>query len=189
MSQLQIAQRYAKSLIDLSIEQNNLEKVYQDIQFLSTVCRNEEFSAMLKSPIVHSDKKLGVIQQLFGGKVQDISMQFMSLLVNKGRESLLPAVTQAFIEQYKAIKKIRSARIISAKELSEQEMNAIRKKFEFWLAPGETMELIQKVDHSLIGGFVFEMGDRNYDASIKRQLSELRENLYDTSYISLVEKR
>lgn len=189
MSQLQIAQRYAKSLVDLSTEQGVLESVYQDMQTFSEVCRNNEFAAMLKSPVVHSDKKLGVLKELFHGKVQPLTLQFVNLLVQKGREYLLPTVSLAFIEQFKSIKKIRPARVLSAKALSNEELESIRKKFSFWLLPGETMELNQKVDPSLIGGFILEMGDRNYDASIKRQLGELKENLYDTSYISLVERR
>lgn len=189
MSQLQIAQRYAKSLIDLSIEQKELEKVYEDVLTIAEVCKNAEFSAMLKSPIVNLDKKVAVMKGLFEDKVQKLSLQFVQLLVSKGRESLLHAICKAFIDQYKEIKKIKPATIITAKEMNETELLAIKNKFSFWLNAGETMELSQKLDAKLIGGFILEMGDRNYDASIKRQLGELKENLYDTSYISLVERR
>lgn len=189
MSQLQIAHRYAKSLIDLSTDQKELEKVFDDISMVAEVCKNVEFTAMLKSPIVHTDKKLAIVNGLFEGKLQKLSLQFIQLLVSKGRESLLDAISKAFIDQYKAIKKIKSALVITANKMSDAELNAIKNKFSFWLKEGETMELSQKVDSKLIGGFILEMGDKNYDASIKRQLGELKENLYDTSYISLVERR
>ncbi|MBK8956443.1 MAG: ATP synthase F1 subunit delta [Saprospiraceae bacterium] len=189
MSQLQIAHRYAKSLIDLSSEQKVLDSVYEDMLGIVSVCKNVEFSAMLNSPIVHSDKKQGVVSALFEGKIQKLTMQFIQLLISKGRESLLTPICHAFIEQFKEIKKIKTARVITAKEWNDSELNAIKNKFSFWLNPGESMELSQKVDPSIIGGFILEMGDRNYDASIKRQLGELKENLYDTSYVSLVERR
>lgn len=189
MSQLQIANRYAKALVDLSTEYKELEKVYEDILTMAEVCKNVEFTAMLNSPIVHTDKKLGVIKGLFEGKIQKISNQFVQLLITKGRERLLPHICFAFVEQYKEIKKIKTARVLTANEMNESELTAIKNRFSFWLKPGETMELSQKVDPKLIGGFILEMGDKNYDASIKRQLNELKENLYDTSYISLVERR
>ncbi len=189
MSQLQIASRYAKSLIDLATEYKQLAEVYEDVQGLSNVCKHPEFASMLSSPIVNSDKKSAVVQQLFSGKTSDLTLRFVQLLIQKGRESLLPLICSAFVEQYKTIKKIRTARVITAMPMSEQELNNVKSKFSHWLQPGETMELTQKADPRIIGGFLFEMGDRNYDATIKRQLDEMKENLYDKSYVSLVEKR
>jgi F-type H+-transporting ATPase subunit delta len=189
MSQLQIAERYAKSLIGLAQEKNLLSEVYEDMRTIQEVCRNKEFTTMLQSPVIYSDKKLAIFKQLFDGKIQNLTMQFIELLVQKGREYGLPAICSAFIEQYKTIKKIKTARVISAVEMNEQELDKIKSRFSFWLKPGEVMDLSQKVDPKLIGGFILEMGDQNYDASVKRQLDELKDNLYDKSYISLVEKR
>ena len=189
MSQIQIAERYAISLIDLAQEQNLLSEVFEDMRSIQEVCKNAEFTTMLKSPVIYSDKKLAIFKQLFEGKIQNLSMLFIQLLIQKGRESGLGAICLAFIEQYKAIKKIKTARIITATELNDQELDKIKTRFSFWLKPGEVMDLSQKVDPSLIGGFILEMGDQNYDASVKRQLGEMKDNLYDKSYISLVEKR
>lgn len=189
MSQIQIAQRYAKSLIELSVELSVFEAVNSDIKTLAAVCKHPEFLAMLNSPIVNADKKHAIINSLFDGKFQDLSLKFIQLLITKARESALPAICIAFEEQYKAIKKIRSAVVTTAVELNESELEEIRQKFSFWLKEEETMELIQKLDQKLIGGFIFEMGDRSYNASIKRQMDELKEELYDTSYISLVERK
>jgi F-type H+-transporting ATPase subunit delta len=189
MSQLQIAERYAKSLIDLAQEQNLLSEIYEDIRTVQDVCKNKEFISMLQSPVIYSDKKLAIFKQLFEGKIQLLTMQFIQLLIQKGREYGLNAICSAFIEQYKTIKKIKTARILTATELNESELNNIKNRFAYWLKPGEVMDLSQKTDPNLIGGFILEMGDQNYDASVKRQLEELKDNLYDKSYISLVEKR
>lgn len=189
MSQIQIAERYAKSLIELAQDQKLLTEVHEDIRSIQQVCKNAEFLAMLQSPVIYSDKKLSIFKQLFEGKIQKLSLHFIQLLIEKGREGLINAICHAFIEQYKVIKKIKTARVISATELSAKELDTIKTTFAHWLKPGEVMELSQKTDPALIGGFILEMGDQNYDASIKRQLGELKENLYDTSYISLVEKR
>ena len=57
MLNTRVAGRYAKSLIDLSIEQNMLDKVYEDMLYLKRLLKDREFVLMLKSPIVTSDKK------------------------------------------------------------------------------------------------------------------------------------
>lgn len=189
MSQIQIAERYAKSLIELAQEQNKLVKISEDVLSLEAVCNHKEFAAMLQSPIINSDKKSAIFKELFAGKMDELSFQFIQLLIQKGRESLLPSISSAFIRQYRTIRKIRIARVLSATVLNEAELVNIKNRFSGWLKPGETMELHQKLDPTLIGGFVFEMGDQNCDASIKRQLEEMKESLYDKSYISLVEKR
>lgn len=189
MSQIQIAERYAKSLIELAQEQNKLAQVSEDVLSLEAVCNHKEFAAMLQSPVINSDKKSAIFKQLFADKMDALSFQFIQLLLLKGRESLLPTICGAFIRQYRTIRKIRIARVLSATTLDDAELDNIKKRFSDWLKPGETMELHQKLDPSLIGGFVFEMGDQNCDASVKRQLEEMKESLYDKSYISLVEKR
>lgn len=189
MSQIQIANRYAKALIDLAVEQSSLEAVYSDLQTLSGVCKHPEFLAMLNSPIVNSDKKQAIVDQLFSSSFQELTMKFIHLIISKTREAALPAICVAGEEQYKALKKIRTALVTTPVELNPTELDSIKQKFSFWLNEGETMELNQKLDQKLIGGFIFEMGDKSYDASIKRQMDELKDELYDTSYISLVERR
>ncbi|MBK6858692.1 MAG: ATP synthase F1 subunit delta [Saprospiraceae bacterium] len=189
MSQIQIAERYAKSLIELAQEQNKLAQVSEDVLSLEAVCNHKEFAAMLQSPVINSDKKSAIFKQLFTDNMDTLSYQFIQLLLLKGRESLLPSICSAFIQQYRTIRKIRIARVLSATVLNEAELVNIKNRFSAWLKPGETMELHQKLEPTLIGGFIFEMGDQNCDASIKRQLEEMKESLYDKSYISLVEKR
>jgi F-type H+-transporting ATPase subunit delta len=188
MSQEKIAARYAKSLIDIATSQNNLDEVYQDILGISEVCKNREFASMLKSPIITSDKKNQIFEALFGSKVNKITHQFIALLTIKGRESGLTSICNAFIKQYKVLKKIRSARVVTANEMNNLQLDELKQRFSHWLTEGDRMELEQVVNPALIGGFIMSMDDKQYDCSVKRQLEEMKENLYDTSYINLVEK-
>jgi F-type H+-transporting ATPase subunit delta len=143
---------------------------------------------MLKSPVISADKKNAIFLEIFGKTWNTITRQFITLLTNKGREAALYAVCIAFIEQYKNLHKIRPATIITALEMTPPQLEEMKSKFKHWLHPDETMELTQEVDPTLIGGFIISMGDKYYDSSVKRQLGELKENLYDKSYINLVEK-
>ncbi len=87
MSNLRVADRYAKSLIDLSTERQQLEIVYKDMQYLSSVCKNSrEFVNLLKSPIIKADKKQQILAIVTNGNVSELTAQFNKLLVSKGRK-------------------------------------------------------------------------------------------------------
>ncbi|MCC6816483.1 MAG: ATP synthase F1 subunit delta [Saprospiraceae bacterium] len=188
MSVSKIAGRYAKSLLDLAQERSQIEQVSDDINTVSTACQNKDLILFLKNPVIHSDKKVNVFRSVFEGKLSNLTQTFLELLIQKGRESIIPAISQSFIEQYKVLKNIRSARLISATQLSDTEVNQIKSKFQSWLKPNETMELSQHIDPSIIGGYIFQMGGRQVDATAKRSLESMKSGLYDSSYTNLVIK-
>ena len=124
--------RYAKSLIDLSTEQNALEEIKNDMVFFeSVVDDNSELEAILKNPIVPLDKKAGILNDVFGSKVHQITNSFLKLVVNKGRSSILFDTAKQFIAQYNEIKGIVTAEVTSAIALtdaSKTEIVALVKK-------------------------------------------------------------
>jgi len=188
MSLSKISARYAKSLLDLAIEKGQLDAVHQDMALVSETCGNKDMHMMLKSPVITADRKVKVIQSLFGQKAGELTLTFLEILVHKGRESMIPAICSAFADQYKTLKKIRPARLICASPLSEAEIAQVKSKFQSWLQPGETMELTQVTNPAIIGGYVFEMEGRQVDATVKRSLDQMRSGLFDTSYTNLVVK-
>src|SRR5450432_3955241 len=102
-----LATRYAKSLIDLAIEKDQLENVFADMQWLQAVCKsNRDFVNVLKSPVITGDKKEKIIEAVTGGRVGEITKAFIRLMIRKSRESYLPEVITAFIHQYKINKNI-----------------------------------------------------------------------------------
>ncbi|HRI01194.1 MAG TPA: ATP synthase F1 subunit delta [Saprospiraceae bacterium] len=189
MSQQKVAGRYAKSLLDLAKSYNQLEEVYQDVLSITQACKSRELVVALKSPVIPANKKAGIIHSLFGSKISDLTMKFMDLLVEKGRDKELVSICSAFVSQYKDFKKIKSATLYTAHQMSDQEVNELQSRFSHWLKPGEKMEITQKKNESLVGGFVLEMENQLYDGSVRRQMELLRSNLYDKSYINLVEKK
>src|SRR5690606_10212537 len=95
-----LATRYAKSLIDLSIERGELEKVYHDMMFLQAVSKsNRDFVAILKSPVIASGKKLSIVESVTNGRISELTASFNRLLIKKGREANLPEIAKTFIEQ------------------------------------------------------------------------------------------
>ncbi len=186
MQNPRLAYRYAKSLMDLAQEQNNLEPVVQDMQLLhATVESSPELAQLLRSPIVKADKKNAILQAIFGNRIGKLSQAFVQLLTSKGREGFLPEIAAAFIAQYKEMKRIRTAKLITAAPANDALKQAVKAKAEASL-PGYTVELEEKVDPSIIGGFILEMGDRSVDASVRRDLAEVRKQFRDNLYISQV---
>lgn len=175
MSELTVASRYAKSLIDLAQEQNNLEAINNDMNFfLHTLKANPQLKAVLGNPIISQAKKIAILSDLFSGKVAQLSISFFNIMVNKGRGEVLFATAQEFNNQYNIIKHITKATVVSAAPLSEA--NKSKLLDEVKAAIGGEVILDAKTDPSLIGGFVLTVGDRQVDTSIANSLKKLKKD-------------
>lgn len=173
MSEIQVASRYAKSLIDLAEEQNSVEQVKGDIEtFISTLRSSSQLAAVLKNPIINTDKKLNILTELFGKSFSKVVLSFFRIVVNKGRSEVLYATAKEFVNEYNRRRGVTRARVISAAPLGEANIAQIKQVVQ--QATGSVVELEAKVDPGLIGGFVLKVGDRQFDASIASSLSKLR---------------
>lgn len=170
-----VANRYAKSLLQLAVEKGKLEQVYADMKFVQGVySSSKDFGNFLKSPIINIDKKQTVIEAVIGKSVSEMTLQFFKVLASKRREMYMGEIAKAFIDQYKENKGITTAVVTSAAPIDDHARKEIMKVVK-QSAHGE-VELIEKVDKNLIGGFVLRIGDRQVDASISRKLNELRKS-------------
>lgn len=177
------ASRYVKSLLGLAVEQKVLEEVHNDmLMFTKLVENNREFKLLLLNPIVKHEVKRSILEKLFKGKVNALTMAIFDILTRKNREPLLPAIAKEFHEAYNEHKGIRKAFVTTAVPLDQQ----LRAKFEGMVKnyTGKTqVELIEKVDKDMIGGFVLNVGDRQVDASIKNKLKALQVEFSKNPYI------
>lgn len=186
MSVTKIASRYAKSLLDLAREQGVLEEVLSDIKAFQKVTDNRDFYLMLKSPIVKADKKQAVISTLFAGKVNNLTLEFLKILVRKGREIYLPEIDDQFIEQYKKLKHITTVKITSASPLSDQQLKVIQSKLKSSSITDENLDIETEVNEDLIGGFVIEIGDKLYDASVIHKLETMKNDFTTNNYVNTI---
>ena len=100
MQGTRVASRYAKSFIDLTIEQGVLEEAYADMKFISDVCKsNHDFVSFLKSPIINTDKKQAVLKEVFSGKLNKVTDTYVTLIADKKRELYLPEIATEFVNQ------------------------------------------------------------------------------------------
>jgi F-type H+-transporting ATPase subunit delta len=173
MSEIQVASRYAKSLIDLAGEKNAVEDVRGDIElFLETCKSNSELQAILKNPIISLDKKTNILDGIFAGKVNEIVLAFFKIVIRKGRADVLFATAKEFISQYNILKNVVKVTVTSASALSQDNIKEIEDVVK-QSTKGEVI-LTSIVDPKLIGGFVLKVGDKQFDSSISSKLNKLR---------------
>lgn len=173
MSEIQVASRYAKALIDLAEEQNSLEDVKGDIEsFVKTMRQNSELQAVLKNPIIGPDKKFAILNQLFGSKFHKIILSFFKIVVSKGRSGILYGTAKEFIDEYNIKKGIVHAVVTSADALTEEQ----KIKLTDLVTEATKAQIIldTRIDPSLIGGFVLRVGDRQVDTSLSSSLKKLK---------------
>jgi F-type H+-transporting ATPase subunit delta len=183
MADARVASRYVKSLLGLAVEQNVLEAVNTDMKFFDRVCHsNRDFVLMLKSPIIRHEKKKEILNRLFSGKVHPLTMSIIEILTRKNREPLLPAIATEFHNAYNVYKGIGKASVTSTVPVDDElrsELVALVKK----LSNMKQVELEEKVDRDLIGGFILNVGDRQIDASIKNKLKVLKNKFGENPFI------
>jgi len=178
-----LAGRYAKSIIGLATEENQLEDVYNDMVLLQSVCKsNPDFVTLLKSPVVTPDKKLAILHAATNQKVTELTAAFNRLLIKKGRESVLPEIIDAFIDQYKHQKGIHTIRLTTAIPVSEDVRESIISKIQN-LMPMKIVQLETVVNENIIGGFLLEVGDTLVDASISYDLNKVKSQFLNNDFI------
>jgi len=178
-----LASRYAKSLIDLAQENGQLDQIFRDLELLATACReNRAFVAFIRNPVINADKKEKIFHAIFEGKMSLLTDKFCKLLIRKGRERYLPEIAEAGVNQYRVIKHIRQVKITTAVPLEESLKAAIIAKVTSEIAD-QHIELVTKVNEDLIGGFVLETDNNLFDASILRDLRDVKKQFAENVYV------
>lgn len=181
-----LAGRYAKSLIDLAVERNYLEEVYKDMLYLQAVCKaSREFVVLLKSPVIPIDRKSKALTAVTAGKISELTAAFNKLLISKNREFYLPEIVDAFIDQYNAIKGIHKVKLTTAAAVSDDVKKAIVSKITNETSL-EHIELESVVKEELIGGFILEFNNNRVDASIQRDLKDLKAQFDKNIYVQQI---
>jgi len=181
MKEIRVANRYAKALFELAIELNVLDQVKVDAELIKNVCdQNRDFVSMLKSPVIKDVKKIAIINEIFKGKLHELFLKFLVIITHNRREELIAEIAKQFIVIYKKYKNILPANLETSVEVdAETRKNLVALLEKHTKAE---IELTEEIKKELIGGFILSFEDKQYDASIKRQIKNLRKefniNLY-----------
>lgn len=160
--------------MDLAIERNDLENVLGDINEFKEATNNRDFYMLLKSPIVNKEKKIAIFKEIFEGKATELTYAFLNILVRKGRENYLPEIADQFISQYKMLKSISTVTLTTAVQISEEQLGKIREKLNESESTRDNIDIESEVDEDIIGGFILEIEDKMYDASLAHKLDQMK---------------
>lgn len=175
MKSTKAASRYAKALLEIAIDQNKIDSILGDMNFISQVStESNDFTQMLSSPIVKSDKKLAIFDQLFNHFEKE-SKDFIHLILENKREDMLPAIAQSFDALVKEHRGIVPVTIVSAIKLDESTKDSILAKVKATVEG--SLEVTEEIDETLIGGFLVKMGDLHMDATVSNQFYNLKQRL------------
>ena len=161
-------------MISLAEERDVLEQVKGDMEIILSVCEeSQDFSNMLKSPVVKADKKSAILNQVFGSKISELSLSFLNLLTSKKREAILGAVAENYINLYNESKNIVSATVTTAASITEVIKAQVLTQLKSVVGDAD-VRIEERVDASLIGGFVLRVGDLEFNASVANKLQKLK---------------
>lgn len=183
MADIRAASRYVKSLLGLAVEQGVLEEVHKDMQLFSkTIDQNRDFKLMLLSPVIKHDTKLEILRKIFKGKVNKLTLSIFEIITRKNREPILASIAKEFHNAYNDYKQIGVASVTTATPLDSKlraEMEKLVRKY----SDKKEIELVEKIDKEMIGGFILNVGDKQIDASIKNKLKALKIKFSQNPYI------
>lgn len=178
MTNQRVADRYAKSLLDLAVDRAQLDVIKADVDALVEMAGNRDLVLLLDSPVVKPSKKQSIFAELLDkAGANELTKTFVDVLIRKGRETDLIGILGAFNDQYKQLKKISTVKVTSAAPLSADELKGIKQQL---VAGGMTeaqIELVIAVNPALMGGFVLEFDGKVYDASVAHKLHQIRKEL------------
>jgi F-type H+-transporting ATPase subunit delta len=175
MNNSKISVRYSRAIFQSALEKKNLDKVYQDMIFISEICKNPETKEFLQSPIINPTKKEAIFHSMFEGNVESITLSLLDLIVKNGRESFIPLIALNFIHETKKYKGITESVLTTAVKVDDN----VRKQVTDLIADifKTKVELKENVDPEIIGGFILQIDDKYIDASIKNKLRKIKKEL------------
>jgi F-type H+-transporting ATPase subunit delta len=176
MNESKIAVRYAKALFELVKEDHALE-VHQEEMVSLYQCIREipELKMIIESPVIRASEKMKLFREAFGSSFSGTTMKFIDMVLEGRREEHLAGICRYFLDLIKKEKGIRSAELVTAfkadDKLKQSIIRLVSKRF------GGQVELHEKTDTSLIGGFILRVGDQQIDASISSKLEKIKNEL------------
>ncbi len=183
--QLKFASRYAKALLDLAQEQNLLDTIAIDMKTIAATLRQHtDLHLMVKSPIIYSDKKMAVLNEVFVS-VNALTKSFLQITIQKKREISLLEIAAEFIEQYNHKNNIVKATLTTAQVADEDTIINVKATITSQLNAKE-VQLETVIDEQIIGGFVLQYGDKIFDASIQYDLKQIAKQFEDNAYVAKI---
>jgi len=172
-----LARPYAEAVFQMALENgasgtDDLLKTWSEqLLLLAGFGANPDVISLSGNPEVDRDDIAELVIGAAGKKLNKDGANLIHLLLENGRLTLLPEISELF-ETYKAEHEGSiEAEVISAYELAKDQIknisDALKKKL------GREIKIVSRIDKSLVGGVVIRAGDLVIDGSVTGYLQEL----------------
>jgi F-type H+-transporting ATPase subunit delta len=179
MNESIISVRYTKALFLLSKEKGLLDIVKNDMEMVFNVMnQSNELQHIFQNPVLKPTKKKEIINQIFNS-FNELTLSFINLLIKNRRESHLFDISRNFLDRFRQDKGIETAVFSTATDMDSKMIDKVKKLI--MEAMKTEIEINNKIDQNLIGGFVIRVGDKQYDSSVKSNLNKIKKKLLNTS--------
>jgi len=173
---LRVAKRYARALFEFALDNSQLESVAADLDLLEAALRDSpEFRQLIDSPVTSNQAKQAAFSALFKDRLQANTFKYISFLIAKNREAVLPDIVADFHDLLDEHRGILRGEVSSIMPLSELQLRNLKERLD--QLTGKNVLIAQRTDPGLLGGLVVRIRDTVYDASLRNKLEKLRQNL------------
>lgn len=172
----QLAIKYAQALYEVAVEKDMLQQSEKQLALVgNALSHHEDLANLLYHPRVLAKVKKEVIIRVFGQELAEHVQNFLLLLVDKRRETILPSIIKEFKNLANTANNIIEAEVITALPLTDEQNVALAQKLS--QVTGKNVILKAKIDKNILGGVVVKIGDKLIDGSVARQLKMLQNTL------------
>lgn len=180
MADSAVVRRYARALIDVAQQKGLVEQVGRELDGFEAILKQEpRFARVLRAPVIAPARKLALLRSTMAGRLSDLTLRFLELLVQKEREELLPDIPAEYRRLSYEIRNLQPVEVTTAVALTPEERSGLQAALG--KRTGKTIELHERTDPALMGGAVIRIGDTIYDGSVRGQLRRLRQRLLASS--------
>ena len=171
-----VSERYAQALLELVSDNLSKEDILKELlDITESVKCSGDLNKVMTSPVISNDEKKNVISKLFENTTNKVVLNFLKLLIDKNRFSMLESITKEYKNKINRLNNLLSINVTSAIDLTEDEKSAIKDKLSNIL--NKNIELEWATNPDIIAGLVFEVGDNIIDNSLRHKLQDLSRNI------------
>lgn len=167
-----VADKYARALLQLAQEQDQLEEVRADLETVGRIFGSGGGRELLIHPLLPLEQKHAAARKMIEGKVGPLILSLLRLLIDKRRGGLVSEIVDAYRAELHRLQGRRSATVTASIPLTEEQMDALRRKLSALV--GAEVELTQVTDPALRGGARITLGDVVLDGTLDARLEQLR---------------
>jgi len=180
MSTSRVSVRYARSFLDTALEKNILKKVNEDFELVyNSFQKSPELIRAIESPIIKSEVKQSILDEIFGNKISNDSMSFIRFILSKDRQNILLEIIEKFFELNNAKQGIVKVDVITSFTFTDEQKKQLQSKFESYL--DKKLLINYSIDEKILGGFIAKIGDTIFNASMIHQLDLLKKQFLQGS--------